>query len=114
MYYQNMMDWGWVSNMWFYMILGMGIVLLIVIILIFRLTRRNHQDDSSQPRSRGNHHIEEKIKPQAQINQRSVSSGAVEDINQKITFFCHICGEKLDDRTLKICPYCGSEISDSK
>ncbi len=101
MYYQNMMDWGWVSNMWFYMILGMGIVLLIVIILIFKLTRRNHHND-------------EKIKTRTQINQRSVSPGVVEDINQKISFFCHICGEKLDDRTLKICPYCGSEISDSK
>lgn len=110
MYYQNMMDWGWASNMWFYMILGMGIVLLIVIILIFRLTRRNHRDDSRQVRSQADHHIEEKIKTQAQINQNSVSPGAVEDINQKITFFCHICGEKLDDRTLKYCPYCGSEI----
>ena len=101
MYYQNMMDWSWVSNMWPFMILGMGIVLLIVIILIFKLARRYH-------------HIDEKLKPQAQINQRSVSPGAVEDINQKISFFCHICGEKLDDRTLKICPYCGSEISDTK
>lgn len=114
MYYQNMMDWGWVSNMWFYMILGMGIVLLIVIILIFKLTRRNHQDNSSQVRSGGNHHIKEKIRTQAQINQRSGSHGAAEDINQKIPLFCHICGEKLEDRALKICPYCGSEISDSK
>ncbi|KKL55519.1 hypothetical protein LCGC14_2254630 [marine sediment metagenome] len=114
MYYQNMMDWDWFSNMWFYMILGMVIVLLVVIILIFKLTRRNHKADSSQERSRRNHHIEDKIKTQGQINQRSVSPGAVEDINQIIAFFCHICGEKLDDRTLKICPYCGSEISDSK
>ncbi|KKM13670.1 hypothetical protein LCGC14_1713870 [marine sediment metagenome] len=101
MYYQNMMDWSWVSNMWPFMILGMGIVILIVIILIFKLTRRNHRN-------------EEKIKTRTQINRRSVSPGAVEDINQKTPFFCHICGEKLDDRTLKICPYCGSEISDSK
>jgi flagellar biosynthesis/type III secretory pathway M-ring protein FliF/YscJ len=114
MYYQNMMDWGWVSNMWFYMILGMVIVLLIVIIIIFKLTRRNRQDGSSQVRSQADHHIEEKIKTRAQINQKSVSPGVVEDINQKTPFFCHICGEKLDDRTLKICPYCGSKISDLK
>ncbi len=112
MYYQSMMDWGWVSNMWFYMILGMGIVLLIAIILIFRFTRKNRQHGSSQVPSRGDHQIGEEIEIQAQINQRSVFPGAVEDINQKTPSFCHICGEKLDNRTLKICPYCGSEISD--
>ncbi|MHA2339816.1 MAG: hypothetical protein ACXACX_21105 [Candidatus Hodarchaeales archaeon] len=105
-----MMDWDWGSNMWFYMILGMGIFLLIAAILIYLLTRRRHQYDSSKERSRRNHHIEERAKTQTQSNQKSLSAVTVEDVNQKIPFFCPICGENLDDRTLKYCPYCGSEI----
>lgn len=108
--YDQMMDWDWGSNFWFYMILGMGIFFLICIILMYILRRRRHQYDSSQVHSRGNSHIEERVKTQAQSNQKSASAGTVEDVNQKIPFFCPICGEKLDDRTLKYCPHCGSEI----
>lgn len=108
--FDQMMDWDWGSNMWFYMILGMGIFFLICVIGIYMLIRRRHRYDSSQVPSQGNHHIEERAKTQAQSNQKSASAGTVEEVNQKSPFFCHICGEKLDDRTLKYCPYCGSEI----
>ena len=87
----NMMDWG--SYMWFYMILGMVICILIIIIIIYWLTRRTHKDKDLE-------------KP----NQKSIQIGEAKDVKGEKPYFCPNCKEKLDDKTLKYCPFCGSEL----
>ncbi len=81
----NMMDWG--PNMWFYMILVMVICVLIILIIIYRLSRRTHKD---------------KYSPK--------EIGEVKHVKSEKPNFCPNCKEKLDDKTLKFCPHCGSEL----
>ena len=88
---EPMMGWG--SYMWFYMILGLCIFLLIVIILIYLLVRG----------TRGN-------KDLAKSNQKSIQVGVDEEIQSEKPYFCPSCGEKLEDKALIYCPSCGSEI----
>ncbi len=87
----NMMDWG--PNIWFYMILVMVICVIIVIIIIYWLSRRTHKDKYSQ-----------------KSDQKSKEMGEVKHVKSEKHYFCPNCKEKLDDKTLKFCPFCGSEL----
>ena len=91
----TMMDWS--LTMWFYMTLFFVIFILVVTILIFILHRSTQR-------------LEEQSKNRDKQNPQSIKTDRIDETKSKKAYFCHSCGEKLDDESLKYCPYCGSEI----
>lgn len=85
---------------WFYMFLGIVVILLSVIILIYFLFHY-----SSQPNSKSLLENEKYVS-----NKISSNITDIEEIGSRNTNFCHNCGQKLDDNSVKFCPYCGEEI----
>ncbi len=92
----HMMDWG--SNGWIYMILGGILFLLIVVILIYFLSRSTRQYDFTNT-----------LNHEASDNSKITSVKENEEELNEIAYFCPTCGEKLDGRTSKYCPFCGSK-----
>ncbi|TFG25045.1 MAG: zinc ribbon domain-containing protein [Promethearchaeota archaeon] len=92
---ETMMDWN--TTMWFYMILFFIIFILIVIILIYILHRSTRS-------------LEVQPKNHDRQNPQSIKTDHLNTTRSKGAYFCPRCGEKLDDESLKVCPYCGSEI----
>jgi len=92
----HMMDWG--LNGGFFMILGVGIFIAIVVILLYVLSRRPRQ------------HTLTDISHQEVNNNKDSDKGIEEKLNSENNYFCPNCGEKFDNRTLKYCPSCGSEM----
>ena len=88
---------GWGSNMWVLMGSIMGICVLIVLVLYYLYTRRSHYTSNNN-------------KKQTQKIQDFANTEIIEKVKHDESHFCSICGEKLDEKTLKYCPYCGSEI----
>jgi uncharacterized membrane protein len=88
---EPMMGWG--PYMWFYMILGLFIFLIIVIILIYLVNRGTRKN-----------------KELLKSNRESIQVGVVEEIQSENPYFCPNCGEKLEDNALRYCPSCGSAI----
>ncbi len=88
---------GWDSNMWVLMGSIMGICVLIVLVLYYLYTRRSHYTSNNN-------------KKQTQKIQDFANAEILGEVKHNESHFCPICGEKLDDETLKYCPYCGSEI----
>jgi hypothetical protein len=85
---------------WFFMILGILVILLSVIILIYFLFHY-----SSQPNSKSLLENEKYVS-----NKISSNITDIDEINSRNANFCHNCGQKLDDNHVKFCPYCGEEI----
>ena len=85
---------GWSSNIWLYMIIAIFLIyVMIAIILIFWLARGTSKD----------------IKL-ATTKKKSMHSVVVERVKVMKSHFCANCGEKLDVKTMKNCPTCGSKI----
>ncbi len=91
----GMMDWG--QYMWIYMLLG-GIIFLILVIILLRLLNRN--SSQSKESSILVNSVAQKLKVDKNI-----------EIKQPIMFSCPNCKEDLNDRTLKYCPFCGTQLN---
>jgi predicted RNA-binding Zn-ribbon protein involved in translation (DUF1610 family) len=107
-YMDHMMDWG--PNGWFILISGGVLFLLFVIIVLYFLFRNQHSEDlknSLDHITNGNNNYSE---IQTQNYNKSVLSKIKEENLKQIAFFCPNCGERLEKRTFKICPLCGSKI----
>ena len=83
----NRMDWA--SSFWIYMMIGMIICCVIIAIIYYLLYKR--KDKEKKP-------------------QEAKKVAVVKETEAEKPYFCPRCGEKLDDKNLKICPHCGSEI----
>ncbi|MFX1593951.1 MAG: hypothetical protein ACFFCL_14765 [Promethearchaeota archaeon] len=93
----HMMDWG--SNGWIYMILGGIFFLLIVVILLYLLSRGFRQNTLTNT-----------LNYEAYGNPKISSVKENGEKSNETTYFCPSCGVNLDGRTSKFCPICGSKI----
>jgi len=95
---QHMMDWGtWGFINWILMIIGWIVFFLIVIVLLYFLSRETRQI------------VVHDIKQVQTKKNLEYTNNTAENIRKK-AYFCPNCGEKLDKRTQKYCKRCGSEI----
>lgn len=107
-YMDHMMDWG--PNGWILLILGGVIFLLFVIILFYFLFRNNHKENISNSLERIVNSNNKYSETQTQ-NYNTIASTKEKEVNLKEnTLFCPACGEKLNERTLNYCPFCGNKI----
>ncbi|MEE9379576.1 MAG: zinc ribbon domain-containing protein [Candidatus Lokiarchaeia archaeon] len=97
-YGYHMMDMEFENSI--YMILGIGTILLSLIVLTYILIHYNSRSTSR------NQLKNEKFEKDS-INSNRIN---IEEMNSGKAKFCHRCGQKLDDRSEKFCPYCGEEI----
>jgi len=100
-YGSHMMDWH--PGSWPFMILGAIFILLgiIAIIYISITLFRNYTVDNQLD------HIES---GKTLNNRTNIAFSDTEADISDIASFCPSCGEKLGDRTVKYCPYCGVKI----
>jgi hypothetical protein len=99
----HMMDWDF--NIWFYAILGGCVISVVAIILIYKFALGNDGVNLDNKKSYIEHNIE---KNPTQVKEIE----GIKEFSTDKKFFCHGCGEKLDDRLLKYCPYCGVMIDE--
>ncbi|MFW9822277.1 MAG: hypothetical protein ACFFE4_05055 [Candidatus Thorarchaeota archaeon] len=91
----HMMDWN-ISH-WFFFLLGIGILILIgVIVAYYILTNYNNKYANSGRDSQT-------------TTLYKKESDAENNMLEK-PLYCYSCGEKFDNRSVKFCPYCSTEI----
>ena len=94
----HMMDWmSWGELNWILVLIGWIIFLLFVTILLYLLYRGTNQIMN-----------DDKIK--SQPNRELASVGNIDESRDESAYFCPNCGGSLDNKTLRYCPKCGSEI----
>ncbi|MFX1377711.1 MAG: zinc ribbon domain-containing protein [Promethearchaeota archaeon] len=95
-YFSHMMDIGFES--WIFMILCAGAILLLIIAFAYLY---NHYINISKSRNQ--------LKDNIINNDRG--NPYIPDFKESIKAnFCHNCGQKLYDKDVKFCPYCGERI----
>ena len=97
-YGYHMMDMGFGN--WLYMILGAGVILLSIITLIYLFI---HYINLSNSKNQLKNNM---------IDSNEIKSNItdVEETDLGKPDYCHNCGQKLDDKSVKFCPYCGERI----
>ena len=94
----HMMDWmSWGELNWILVLIGWIIFLLFVAILLYLLYRGTNQIMNDN-----------KIKPQPNLELASTSN--INEIRLERGSFCPNCGERTDDKEIRYCPRCGSDI----
>ncbi|MFX1574094.1 MAG: hypothetical protein ACFFB0_15225 [Promethearchaeota archaeon] len=92
----RMMEWMFSGDFnWLFIIGGAFIFFILIIIIVYALTREKHQPP-------------EEIESKLTINQNLGLYNNVNGIKDDILNFCPNCGEKIDRSDLKFCPNCGS------
>ncbi|MFX1420202.1 MAG: hypothetical protein ACFE9N_14905 [Promethearchaeota archaeon] len=95
-YHMMDMDFG----NWFYMILGIGVFLLFIIALTYIFTHVNNKSNSQSQIKAEKHEINA-----VKSNETNIAQIALKEAN-----FCYNCGQKLEDKYGKFCPYCGEQV----
>jgi hypothetical protein len=85
---------------WVYMILGAGAIILLIIVFSYVFIYYN-----SISKSR-NQQINDPL------NSKRIKSeeSNINEVDSSKKNFCYKCGQKLNDREIKFCPYCGERV----
>jgi uncharacterized membrane-anchored protein YhcB (DUF1043 family) len=88
----NMMM-GRFSNIWFYLIIGLIVLVLLTIVIISLMNRSN-----------------KRVNRLSILDKQTSESTIDTEYKENIKKFCPGCGEKIVDTTGKYCPICGIQI----
>ncbi|MFX1344965.1 MAG: hypothetical protein ACFFAI_07635 [Promethearchaeota archaeon] len=94
----HMMDWNF--DNWIFFILIIGILVFIGLIFVYYILNNTIKNDSN---SRLKRQTAEELK-----NNNNLSEDLLK-LNEEVSY-CYNCGKKIDDRSIRFCPYCGAKI----